>query len=269
MTTCATQTCMRRWKLGLFMPLLLLSLAPSATPGHLSSWHRVLVSWNTLSNIRRDEIKVTVTVPEGTNRVLYCSRECGSLPWCSVWCLVPHNENKCRLLRLRVLPGYKEVEEDIVSCYTSLTRDLATGANITSGIAASNRRIPENLVDGFYSFAIDECFKVDRSVEDTWFVIDFKAVVKVSRVILHAQNNNYVYKMFNQVEVRTGTTLVAAPENLRLNYTLFGTFEGPATRAQVVEFASPDGKARVARYLSVEQVAEGQTAFQVCHVEVY
>ncbi|KAK3886901.1 hypothetical protein Pcinc_008969 [Petrolisthes cinctipes] len=260
-------------QLLLLLLLLLLSLAPSARPGHLSSWHRVFVSWNTVNNTRETQMETTVMVPEGVNKVLYCSRECGNLPWCVVWCSVPlqhqlHQQDTCKLLSIRVLPGYQEVNSgDVTSCYTSLSRDLVTGAHIISGPSYFPQRVPENLVDGFYGYTIDECFRVNHIPNNTWLVVDFQVVVKFSTVILYAQSNKFAPNMFSKVEVRTGMTRVAFPEDIQL-YSLFGKFEGPASTAEVVEFASPGKEARLARYLSVQRVSD-YLKFQVCHIEVY
>ncbi|KAK4287689.1 hypothetical protein Pmani_039245 [Petrolisthes manimaculis] len=261
-------------QLLLLVLLLLLSLTPSATPGRLSSWHRVFVSWNTVNNTLETSMETTLMVPEGVNKVLYCSRECGNVPWCVVWCSVPlqHQQHQqdttCKLLSIRVLPGYEEVDTgDVTPCYTSLSRDLVTGAHIIGGPSYFPQRVPENLVDGFYGYHMDECFRVEHIPNNTWLVVDFQVVVKFSTVIIYVQNNRFAPIMFSNVEVRTGMTRVAFPEDLRL-YSLFGKFEGPASVAEVVEFVSPEEEGRLARYLSVQRVSD-DLWFQVCHIEVY
>ncbi|XP_050724694.1 uncharacterized protein LOC127002680 [Eriocheir sinensis] len=251
-------TALRAWVAGLWacvaVALLLAATAAAEGVEDAALWRGVSVepSW----------LKTTVIQTPRDLSLIPCGAACMRQDWCRLWC---HEAPRgCLLTSLTASPSYTPAEPvGTLSCYTSRPPDLAVGAAITSSPRYSLLVKPkENLVDGIYSSEILDCSYVTPGNGATaWFLLDFRAAVPVSEVVMVAQPNDNAPQNFRDVEVRVGD--VQMPGNFT-TYQLLGTFPGPAQPEQTIVLrpaASIKG-----RYVSIQRTTDGN--LQIAHLEI-
>lgn len=243
-------------------------LSPTRAATPLTLFRRVEVSYSAVLASRRLE---SLPLAPGTPPAPVCSRGCGALPWCDLWC-EDASAARCVLSDLVVMPGYGESSTaDALACYTRRHKDLATGAAIeaTPSEPKVPLRVKANLVDGFYDrWTMDQCYHSKTGEASHWLLLDFgkPATFRLVKIFVQAKGDFAMVNAARNLEVRIGTEAVSAPGDFG-SYAQFGFFVGPASafgEEIVVERPTPVR----ARFVSVQKINDPETV-QFCHIEVY
>ncbi|XP_047736167.1 uncharacterized protein LOC125177796 [Hyalella azteca] len=201
--------------------------------------------------------------------VILAAHYCQERIWCKTFCSDTDDPSLCYLLSTLTAP-YNEDSygEPLMSCYTSEEVNMLTAQSGITVYAATPRSIGdtfrsvENLIDGVYERpSADDCFK-SMTTDYPFFVLDLGSVMKVERVTLMAQANEYAYLYFKSIEVRLG--LVPESGNFS-TYSLLGSYKGTPTADFI--YSTPTAR-NFGRYISV-QFMEKKFKLQVCHVQIF
>ena len=241
------------------------------------AWAWVMLWWCLTATLKASEIMETVLwrnvlvespwiwkaiILEKLNSssLTLCGSMCMKYDWCQLWCHIQPQE--CVLTSHIVSGSYQPLVSDSdLLCYTNRRPDLAVGAAITTSERYNEDKRCENLIDGRYSGDIWDVAVAGVSNDTAWFLVDLKASLPVSEVLLMAQSQNHVHKLFKNIEVKVGDV----PETGNFtSYKLLGTFIGPGIFNQVVVLRPSDPLK--GRYVSIQKLFGGK--LQIAHLEI-
>ena len=196
------------------------------------------------------------------------SASCANIHWCRI--IYQHGSDIFTMLDIFVLPFTdKGAGANSFKCWT-LSRgkalDLISVTVIrVSALDGSNpTRIAANLLDGIYTFSMNECWITDVVLKP-YVLYDLQTITTVSKVMVMAQKKNYLTDLFGNIEIRFGTTVVAG--NDFSSYTLLGYYDGTPDYNEIYE-AIPSIPAS-GRYLSIQRIDAVAVDVQICHLEIY
>lgn len=222
-------------------------------------WRKVVVSDKRLKTRGLYQENITA------NYLHQCFVACYLLEWCLLTCW-DQSEGICFLTNVIVSGNYKETKTTMkmLPCYTKRVTNLLVGKSIEVDSVSADfpDRVPELLIDGFYSYLISECFK--SGVSDgilNWIKIDLKQILYISEITLICQMNLFVIKMCKDFTFKVG--LDPNPETMKV----FGYFVGPGTKNQSVTISQYPPIC--GRFIYIEKPQDSTSFLQICHLEVY
>lgn len=222
----------------------------------MTPWRKVLVE---PTRFEWHVTKITKTL-----RNTFCGMACVMQSWCSLWCT--DGPEQCHLSNLIVSASYvPKNPSNTLLCYTKMLHDIVFPKKATSSSLKYPQRSPENLMDGFYNYYLDDCGLVYYEEPDGgWFQFDLGSVFTVSEVALTAEARDPdLY--FRDIEVRVGLS-PASPPGVFSSFTLLGSFVGPGVVNERVVLRPQ--RPLMARYISLQRRSGVGSLFQVCHMEI-
>ena len=192
---------------------------------------------------------------------------CATVVWCRIIC--QDEDNSFIMSDIFVLPFVNESSGiNNLKCWTlsrGTSLDLSTVSIVayTAPPSMFPGRLPENLLDGIYSFLTVECWKTNHG-NNPYALFDLQTITTISRVTMVAQNNANVGIYFGELEIRLGNSSVAG--NDFSSYTLLGNYSGTPSPGIIYE-AIPLNK-QVGRFLAIQRLITDRR-FQLCHLEIY
>ena len=192
---------------------------------------------------------------------------CAAVPWCRIVC---HDTIGTLTMRdIFVLPFAGEnAGSNTLKCWTissgsAFDLRIITVADQSPLHSVSPWRVPENVLDGLYTFTMNECWAADR-IDNPYALFDLQGPTTVRKVMMVAQPINAVANFFGDFEIRLGNSLITGGDFS--SYTLLGYYSGTPVHHTIYEAIPTVPK--VGRYLSIQRIALN-VELQVCHLEIY